>query len=83
MGRTTFGAVISTGSYGLIDGARIRMPFRGWYTLPAGKDMEDKGAVPDVELPVTPADEVHGRFPQLDAAIVATHAEIAKSAAQP
>ena len=82
VGRTTFGAVISTGSYGLIDGARIRMPFRGWYTLPAGKDMEDKGAVPDVELPVTPADEVNGRFPQLDAAIAATQAEIAKSTAQ-
>jgi C-terminal processing protease CtpA/Prc len=28
IGRPTFGAVISTGSYGLVDGSRVRMPFR-------------------------------------------------------
>lgn len=72
VGMTTFGAVISTGSYGLIDGSRIRMPFRGWYTVPGGEDMDVVGAEPDIKVPLTPNDEVAGRDPQLDAAIQAT-----------
>jgi len=76
VGARTFGAVISTGGYGLIDGTFVRMPFRGWYTLPAGEDMENNGAVPDVETPYTPADEQAGRRPQLDAAIKATLEQI-------
>jgi tricorn protease len=48
------------------------MPYRGWYTLPDGVDMENNGAVPDIEIEETPADEEAGRRPQLDAAIEAT-----------
>lgn len=76
VGTTTFGAVISTGGYRLIDGTRVRMPFRGWYTLPDGVDMENHGAVPDVEVPLGPADEQQGLRPQLDAAIKATLEQI-------
>lgn len=72
VGMTTWGAVISTGSYGLIDGSSIRMPFRGWYTIPGGIDMELNGAEPDVKVPLLPQDEQAGRDPQLDAAIEAT-----------
>lgn len=72
VGMTTFGAVISTGSFSLIDGTTIRMPFRGWYTVPAGKDMEDEGAIPDVLVPQSPEDEQLARQSQLDAAIAAT-----------
>ena len=72
VGTDTFGAVISTGSYTLIDGARVRMPFRGWYALPADEDMENHGAVPTLPVAHGPADEQAGRFPQLDAAIRAT-----------
>ena len=72
VGMTTFGAVISTGGYRLIDGAHVRMPFRGWYTLPDGQDMELNGARPDILVTEGPADEVAGRQPQLDAAIKAT-----------
>lgn len=71
VGMTTFGAVISTGAYRLIDGASIRMPGRGWY-LPDGTDMENHGAQPDLIVPETPADEAAGREAQLDAAIQAT-----------
>ncbi len=76
VGTTTYGGVISTGGYRLIDGALVRMPERGWYTLPHGVDMEEGGAVPDIEVPVTPEDEVQGRRPQLDAAIKATLTQI-------
>lgn len=78
VGMTTPGGVISTGAYYLIDGALVRMPFRGWYTLPHEVDMELNGAEPDVKVPVTPRDEVLGRFPQLDAAIAATMKQLAR-----
>ena len=76
VGTTTFGAVISTGAYRLIDGTTVRMPFRGWYTLPDRVDMENHGAIPDVETTLTPAAEARGLRPQLDAAIKATLAQI-------
>ena len=68
VGTETHGAVISTGSHGLIDGSFIRIPFRGWY-LPDGTDMEHHGAVPDIDVPMLPADEAAGRDPQLKAAV--------------
>lgn len=79
VGMTTFGGVISTGSYSLIDGAFIRMPARGWYTLPGGIDMELNGAEPTVKVAEGPAEEAAGRRPQLDAAIQATLDEIARA----
>ncbi|TWT41227.1 hypothetical protein RAS1_39210 [Phycisphaerae bacterium RAS1] len=82
VGMTTFGAVISTGAYRLIDGASIRMPGRGWY-LPDGTDMENHGAKPDVIIAETPADEAAGRQPQLDAAIQATLKKIADTPGGP
>lgn len=72
VGMPTFGAVISTGSYRLIDGGSIRMPFRGWYTLPDKVDMELNGAMPDVVVELSPEDEAKDQHPQLDAAIKAT-----------
>jgi len=68
IGTQTFGGVISTGGFRLIDGTFIRQPFRGWY-LPDGTDMESHGAVPDVPVDITPADEAAGRRPQLEAAV--------------
>jgi tricorn protease len=70
VGQQTYGAVISTGSYQLIDGTTVRRPFRGWY-LPDGTDMENNGAVPDVLVLVNPGDEVEGVDPQLEAAVEA------------
>ena len=68
VGTQTFGAVISTGAYGLIDGSNMRTPFRGWY-LPDGTDMENHGCMPDIVVPQTPEDEVSGKDPQLEAAV--------------
>ena len=68
IGTQTFGGVISTGSFSLIDGTTVRRPFRGWY-LPDGTDMESNGAKPDIDIPQTPADEVAGNDIQLEAAI--------------
>ncbi|HEB60998.1 MAG TPA: peptidase S41 [Phycisphaeraceae bacterium] len=68
VGMTTYGGVISTGATNLIDGARLRLPLRGWY-LPDGTDMELHGAEPDIIVEMTPADEAAGRDPQLEAAV--------------
>ncbi|MCA9283487.1 MAG: hypothetical protein KDA30_15785, partial [Phycisphaerales bacterium] len=68
VGTQTFGGVISTGSFGLIDGTTVRRPFRGWY-LPDGTDMENHGAMPDIDVPQTPEDEAAGRDRQLEAAV--------------
>lgn len=68
VGNTTAGGVISTGSTSLLDGTRIRLPFRGWY-LPDGTDMENNGAVPDLSVPQSPQDEAAGNDAQLEAAV--------------
>ena len=47
VGQPTFGAVISTGGYGLTNGY-VRMPFRAWYVAKSGKNMENEApAIPD------------------------------------
>jgi tricorn protease len=48
VGSPTFGAVISTGGMRTLDGALVRLPFRGWYVAPTGANMEKEGAMPDV-----------------------------------
>lgn len=75
VGTQTFGGVISTGGTSLIDGTFVRVPFRGWY-LPDGTDMENNGAMPDIDVPLSPADEAAGRDPQMEAAVRALLAEI-------
>jgi tricorn protease len=68
VGTATFGGVISTGAMTLIDGTTVRTPFRGWY-LPDGRDQENNGAQPDVNVPQLPTDEAAGVDRQLEAAV--------------
>jgi len=68
VGNQTYGGVISTGRFTLIDGTTVRMPFRGWY-LPDGTDMENNGAIPDIIIPQTPESEVADEDAQLRAAV--------------
>ena len=69
IGMPTSGSVISTGSSTLIDGSSIRVPFRGWYTIPGGLDMDLNGAIPDLLVPSTPEAEENDWDFQLDLAI--------------
>ena len=55
VGSPTFGAVISTGGMRTLDGALVRLPFRGWYVAPTGANMEKEGAMPDVVVWQPPA----------------------------
>lgn len=47
VGQPTFGAVISTGAKGLMDGSTVRVPLRAWYVKATGENMEWGPAVPD------------------------------------
>ena len=68
VGQETNGSVISTGAFLLVDGTRVRLPYRGWY-LPDGTDMENHGAVPDLIVEQTPQAESRGVDEQLEAAV--------------
>ncbi|MCR9216613.1 MAG: S41 family peptidase [bacterium] len=68
VGQQTYGGVISTGAFTLVDGTRVRQPFRGWYLLD-GTDMENNGAMPDVVIEQTPEAESAEADEQIEAAV--------------
>lgn len=76
VGIPTFGAVISTGAGQLLDGSSVRTPGRGWYRIADGVNQEHSGAQPDLRVDRTPADELEGRDPQLEAAVKALLANL-------
>ncbi len=69
VGRPTFGAVISTGGAGLLNGKFVRMPFRAWYVKSTNKNMEHGPAVPDIEVFNLPDSKAKGQDPQLQRAV--------------
>ena len=69
VGKPTFGAVISTGGQGLIDGSFVRLPFRGWYVLKTDENMEWGPAVPDFIVENAPDGRAKGQDRQLKKAV--------------
>ena len=69
VGTPTFGAVISTGGAGLIDGSYVRLPFRAWYVKATGENMEHGPAVPDLVVENAPDSKANNNDPQLKAAV--------------
>jgi len=69
VGKPTFGAVISTGGTGLLNGSFLRLPFRAWYVKDSGMNMENGPAVPDVVLDNAPASRAKGEDAQLQKAV--------------
>jgi C-terminal processing protease CtpA/Prc len=69
VGTPTFGAVISTGGQGLLDGSFVRMPFRAWYVKATGENMEHGPAVPDVIIDNQPDSKAKQEDPQLKKAV--------------
>ena len=68
VGVPTYGAVIGTGSFRLLDGSTIRTPGAGVFTA-SGRDMENYGVPPDVYADNTPADYLSGHDRQIEKAI--------------
>ncbi len=76
VGTTTGGNVISTGGWTALDGAHIRLPFRGWYVWGDARDpgrnglnQEHGGCVPDHVVPLGPPEVLRGEDPQLARAV--------------
>jgi tricorn protease len=69
VGVTTAGGVISTGGTNVMDVGFLRLPFRGWYLVNDGQDMELNGCVPDHELWPAPGDLPAGKDSQLMKAV--------------
>lgn len=69
VGQPTFGAVISTGGYSLMQGY-VRMPFRAWYVAKSGKNMEnEEPATPDYIVENAPGWNARGEDDQLKKAV--------------
>ena len=77
VGVTTMGAVIGTGSYTLLNGAAIRTPGSGVWTV-KGQNMENYGVPPDIYVDNTPADFAKGRDAQIEKAIEVLKAEMTR-----
>ena len=70
VGKQTYGAVISTGGAGLLDGSFVRLPLRGWYVNDETMtNMELNGCPPDHPVENLPGDYAQGLDRQLEKAI--------------
>jgi tricorn protease len=68
IGVPTYGAVIGTGAYRLLDGSSIRTPSFGVYTA-QGISFENYGVQPDVLVDNSPADFLSGHDRQIEKAV--------------
>jgi tricorn protease len=75
IGVPTYGAVIGTGSFNLLDGSQIRTPGTGVFTS-TGRDFENYGVPPDVYIDNTPADFLAGHDRQIEKAIEVLRSEM-------
>src|SRR5688572_4750383 len=76
VGVPTAGGVISTGGTAIMDVGFLRMPFRGWYTINDGEDMERHGAAPDVIVWPQPGDMAKGKDAQIEKAVEVLQADV-------
>jgi tricorn protease len=68
VGKPTGGGVIGTTSYELIDGSSIRTPRVAAFAID-GTNLENWGVKPDIDVDLTPEDQLENLDPQLDTAI--------------
>lgn len=75
IGMPTPGYVIGTYEGTLLDGTHFRLPTWGYYTL-HGRNLENMGVQPDIEVPRTPQDVIDHKDPQLEMAVKVLLGEI-------
>jgi tricorn protease len=76
VGVPTAGGVISTGATTIMDVGTLRLPFRGWFLLNDGEDMELNGAVPDHVVWPKPGRMPQGKDAQLAKAVEVLQADV-------
>lgn len=83
VGVPTAGGVISTGGTAIMDFGFLRLPFRGWYLIGTGEDLELNGAVPDIVIWPKPGDLPSGKDEQLAKAVEVLLADVKVWKARP
>ena len=83
VGAPTAGGVISTGGIPIMDIGFLRMPFRGWFTVGDGEDMELHGAVPDHVIWPQPGEMPAGKDVQLTKAVEVLLKDVEADKAKP
>jgi tricorn protease len=77
VGVPTAGGVISTGAVSIMDIGTLRLPFRGWYGVETGRDMELNGARPDFVVWPQPGDTARGVDAQLQKGVDVLKSDVA------
>ena len=75
IGVPTYGAVIGTGAYRLLDGSTLRTPSFGVYTA-KGVSFENYGVQPDIYVDNGPADFLGGHDRQIEKAVDSLRSEL-------
>ena len=83
VGVPTAGGVISTGATPIMDVGLLRLPFRGWYLLENGDDMELNGAVPHYIVWPWPGDMPAGKDDQIAKAVEVLSRDVKEWASRP
>ena len=83
VGVPTAGGVISTGATQIMDLGTLRMPFRGWYGIKDGEDMELHGAQPHVVVWPEPGEMPKGVDKQLEKGVETLKLEVEAFKAKP
>jgi tricorn protease len=83
VGVPTAGGVISTGGTQIMDVGFLRLPFRGWYLIEDGQDMELRGAVPHHIVWPEPGQMPRGQDVQLAKAVEVLLADVKAWQARP
>ncbi len=83
VGVPTAGGVLGTTSLRVMDIGRLRVPYRGWFLLGNGEDMELNGAVPDYVVWPRPGEMAQGKDEQLAKAIEVLQSEVEKWSHRP
>ena len=78
VGVPTAGGVLAAWSIPIMDVGRLRVPYRGWFLLDNGADMEHNGAVPDYVVWPRPGEMCLGKDEQLAKAIEVLQSEVEK-----
>jgi tricorn protease len=79
----TAGGVISTGSTQIMDLGRLRLPFRAWFLLNDGEDMELNGCVPHHTVWPKPGEWPAGVDTQLAKGVEVLLSDVAEWKKQP
>ena len=79
IGSPTAGCVVSAVDEVIPDLGHLQVPFRGWFDVTTGENLDAQGVVPDHTVELGPAAEAAGQDPQFQRALAVLRATLAKA----